>query len=76
MPHDKSPTPLAMKYDNGNMINSPEGIKNLCLQEILKWVRHIDIRPGLNELKILKKYHCKKTRLKVFQNVKNEPWTL
>ena len=75
VPSDKTHTPVAMKDDKGNMITSPEGIKNLCLQEVLKRLRHRDIRPDLKELKRLKEDLCKK-RLEVVQNVKSEPWTL
>ena len=58
VPSDKTHTPVAMKDDKGNMITSPEGIKNLCLQEVLKRLRHRDIRPDLKELKILKEDLC------------------
>ena len=57
------------------MITRQEGIKNICLQEILKRLRHRDIRPDLIELKALKEELCKK-RIEVVQNIKSEPWTL
>ena len=53
MSSDKQNTPIALKDGKGNFITNPEGIKNLCLQEILKRLRHRDIRPDLTELKSL-----------------------
>ena len=67
--------PVALKDDKGNMVSSPEGIKNLCLQEILKRLRHRNIRPDLLELKELKEELCKK-KLESVKNIKSEPWTL
>ena len=75
VPSYKNNTPVALKDDKGNMITSQEGIKNICLQEILKRLRHRDIRPDLFELKALKEELCKK-RIEVVQNIKREPWIL
>ena len=57
---DKQNTPTALKDGKGNLITNPEGIKNLCLQEILKRLRHRDIRPDLKALKSLKEELCQK----------------
>ena len=43
VPSDKIHTPVALKDGKGNWITNPEGIKNLCLQEVEKRLRHRDI---------------------------------
>jgi hypothetical protein len=37
---DKQCNPMAIKDSSGHLITNPEGIKNLCLEEILDRVRH------------------------------------
>ena len=51
VPRNKVNTPVALTDGKGNWITNPEGIKCLCLQEVLKRLRHRDIRPDLNTLK-------------------------
>ena len=75
VPSDKIHTPVALKDGKGNWITNPEGIKNFCLQEVEKRLRHRDIRPDLKPLKRLKEELCQK-RLEVVKNTKSEPWTM
>ena len=75
IPSEKSNVPVALKDKMGNMITNSEGIKKLCLEEILERLRHREIRPDLAELKLLKEELCKK-RLEVVKHVKTKPWTI
>ena len=45
IPNDKGGNPVALKDKSGNLITSPEAIKKLCLDEMVKRLRHRKINP-------------------------------
>ena len=49
---------VAIKDKSGNIISNPEGIKKLCLEEVLERVRHRKIHPRLKDLQQLKEQLC------------------
>ena len=53
IPNDKESRPVALQDKNGSLITNPEGLKRICLEEILKRVRHRKIHPRLLELQVL-----------------------
>ena len=59
----------------GNLISNPEGIKQLCLDEVLERLRHRSIHPELKDLQDLKEIFCQK-RLNLAKHIKSEPWTM
>ena len=75
IPNDRQHKPVALKDKQGNLITNPEGIKKLCLEEILERVRHRKIHPDLKELKQLKEELCNK-RLNLTKHIKSAPWDM
>ena len=75
IPNDKASNPVALKDKQGNLITNPQGIKNLCLQEMTERLRHRLINPELLHLQQLKERLCRK-RVEFAKHVKSEPWTL
>ena len=73
MPKDKSCIPMALNDEEGNIITSPDGIKELCLNEMVHRLRHRKIHPKLVKLKVLKELLWKK-RLKLARNRKTHSW--
>ena len=73
--NDKECRPMALYDKSGNLITNSEGIKNLCLEEILERVRHRKIHPNLKELQSLKEILCQK-RLDLAKQIKSKPWNL
>ena len=73
--NDKESRPIALYDKSGNLITNSEGIKNLCLEEILERVRHRKIHPNLEELQKLKEILCQK-RLDLAKHIKSKPWSL
>ena len=73
MPKDKSCIPIALNDKEGNIISSPEGIKELCLNEMLHRLRHRKIHPKMIHLKFLKELLWKK-RLRRARNRKTHGW--
>ena len=71
----KESKPIALLDKSGNMITNSEGIKKLCLEEILERVRHRQIHPDLKDLQALKELLCQK-RLDLVKHVKSKPWNL
>ena len=71
----KESNPIALKDIHGNLVTNTEGIKNLCLDEILKRLRHREIHPNLKELQTLKETLCQK-RIDLARQIKSEPWTM
>ena len=45
MPNNKNNIPGALKDKEGNLISNPEGIKQLCVNEMLERLRHRRIHP-------------------------------
>ena len=58
--NDKQHIPVALKDKAGNTISHPEGMKKICLEEILERVRHRKIHPRLSDLQHLKEELCAK----------------
>ena len=75
IPNDRQHKPVALKDKQGNLITNPEGIKKLCLEEILERVRHRKIHPDLKELKQLKEELCNK-RLNLTKHIKSAAWDM
>ena len=73
MPNDKTCIPIALKDKRGNFVSSPEGIKNLCLEEMVHRLRHRKIHPNLIKLQKLKELLCKK-RLKIARSRTSPDW--
>ena len=73
--NDKQHNPVALKDKAGNTISNPEGIKKICLEEILERVRHRKIHPRLRDLQHLKEELCAK-RLNIAAHRKSAPWTM
>ena len=73
--NNKNNVPVALKDKKGNLITNPEGIKKLCLEEILERLRHRKIHPDFSELQVLKEVLCHK-RLEIARHRKSEPWTI
>ena len=74
LPTHKQCNPMAIINESGQIITSPEGIKKLCLEEILQRVRHRKIHPELKELQQLKEILCEK-RLNLVKHIKSDIWT-
>ena len=74
IPKDKLHNPVALFDKKGNLITNPEGIKQLCLEEMVERLRHRKIKPDLIQLQHLKEKLCKK-RLELAEHKKSEPWT-
>ena len=68
---DKQCNPMAIKDSSGHLITNPEGIKNLCLEEILDRVRHRKIHPELQEMQQLKEIFCER-RLNIVKHIQSE----
>ena len=71
----KEGNPIALKDKHGNLVTNEEGIKKLCLEEILERLRHRKIHPNLKELQTLKETLCQK-RLDLARHIKSEPWSM
>ena len=56
------------------MITNPEGIKSLCLEEMVERLRHRPIHPDLVQLQYLKEKLCLK-RINLVKHIKTKPWT-
>ena len=54
----KDSKPMALFDKTGNLITNSEGIKKLCIDEILERVRHCKIHPDLKKLQDLKEQAC------------------
>ena len=72
---DKSHNPVALKDRGGNLITNPEGIKKLCLEEMVERLRHRDMHPVLIQLQHMKEIICKK-RIETTRHIKSEAWTM
>ena len=59
IPKDKTNIPTALKDNKGNLITNPEGIKKLCLSEMVERLRHRQMHPELLEVQKLKEILCK-----------------
>ena len=75
IPKDKAHNTIALKDKHGNLITNPEGIKKLCLDEMVERLRHRDMNPGLVELQHMKEKLCKQ-RLQFARHMKSKPWTI
>ena len=75
IPNDKSSIPVALKDKQNNIISNPEGIKQLCLDEILERLRHRKIHPDLIELQRLKEILCQK-RIDIAKHIKSKQWNM
>ena len=75
IPNDKSSIPVALKDKQNNKISDPEGIKQLCLDEILERLRHRKIHPDLRELQRLKEILCQK-RIDIAKHIKSKQWNM
>ena len=53
--NDKESKPVALKDKSGILISNPEGIQNICLEEVLKIVRLQKIHPQLCKLQKFKR---------------------
>ena len=73
MPKDKCSIPTVLNDKDGNIISSPEGIKELCLEEMIKRLRHRKIHPKMIHLKLMKELLWKR-RLKSARNRKTHGW--
>ena len=71
----KTNVPMALKDKQGNMITNPEGIKKICLEEMLERLRNRKIHPDFTELQSLKEILCNK-RLELARHMKSDPWTM
>ena len=56
------------------MITCPEGIKKMCLNEMVERLRHRQMHPNLLEVQHLKEKLCKK-RLEMVKHIKSEHWS-
>ena len=74
IPKDKHHNPVALYDKKGNLVTNPEGIKQLCLEEMIERLRHREINPKLIQLQRLKENLCKK-RLELARHKKSEPWS-
>ena len=75
IPTHKQGNPMALRNESGQIITSQEGIKKLCLEEILQRVRHRKIHPELKELQQMKEILCEK-RLNLVKHIKSDIWTM
>ena len=75
MPNNKNNIPVALKNKEGNSISNPEGIKQLCLDEILEILRHWRIHPDFKELQYMKETLCQK-RIDISKHIRSEPWNM
>ena len=75
IPKDKSSIPIAVKDPKGNFISSPEGIKELCLNEMIKRLRHRKIHPELKQLQRMKELLCKERLIRA-RKIKSPDWNL
>ena len=75
IPRDKTHNPVALKDRKGNMITNPDGIKKLCLDEMVERLRHRNMNPKLIQLQVMKEILCKK-RLEGAKHMKSEAWTI
>ena len=64
MPKDKRCIPMALNDKESNLLSSPDGIKQLSLNEMIQQLRHRKIHPDLTHIKVLKDFLWKK-RLKI-----------
>ena len=74
IPKHKETKPVALKDNKGNMITSPEGIKTLCLDEMIERLRHRPIHPELVQLQFMKEKLCHQ-RINIAKHIKTKPWT-
>ena len=74
IPKDKSSIPISLKDKKGNFISSPEGIKELCLNEMIHRLRHRKIHPNLKQLQLWKETLCQR-RLSIARTRKSPDWT-
>ena len=54
----KTTVPVAHKDKQGNMVTNLEGIKKICLDEILERLRNRKMHPDFTELQSLKEFLC------------------
>ena len=75
IPNDKENNPIALKDNKGNMITCPEGIKQMCIKEMVERLRHRKMHPDLLEMQHVKEKLCKE-RLDMAKHMKSKHWTL
>ena len=66
---------MTLRGRKGNIITNPEGIKRICLEEVLKRVRNRKIHPRLLDLQNLKE-ELRAKRLILATQRQSAPWTL
>ena len=49
---------LAKKNENEKLISNPEELKSIYLKTDINRLRHGDIKPGFQNIKLLKEYLC------------------
>ena len=67
--------PLAKKDKAGNLVTSPEAIKNLYIEEYISRLKNRDMKPELLDLYFLKT-ELWMSRLNYLKNVKSAPWKI
>jgi len=74
IPKDRKYNDIALIDRKVNFITDPEGIKELCLNEMIERLRHRKMHPDLANLHKLKEMLCHK-RLAIAAQKKSAPWT-
>ena len=72
-PKNSQSLPVSKKGLNGRLISNPDELKKLYLSTYQHRLRHRPMKPGFEQLKILKEELCSK-RLRLVKMRPNEPW--
>ena len=65
--------PMAKKSANGELISNPDVLKQLYVDTYKQRLRHRIIRPGYEELEVLRNYLFE-VRLSLSKTIKSQPW--
>ena len=72
-PKNSVSLPVSKKGPNGRLVSNPDELKKLYLTTYKHRLRHRPIKPGFEQLKMLKEELCSK-RLRLVKMRPNEPW--
>ena len=72
-PKNMKTLPIAKKDVNGRLVSNPEELKTLYIQTYIHRVRHRPVKPGFEELKMLKEELCAR-RLELVKMKTFQPW--
>ena len=72
-PKNMKTLPIAKKDVNGRLVSNPEELKTLYIQTYIHRLRHRPVKPGFEELKMLKEELCAR-RLELVKMKTFQPW--